>query len=146
MIVLDANVLIAVLDRTDASHQKAFDLIEEHAWDEFGASVLTIAETLVRPVRDDRGTHVRHALDALGVRSLALEAEDALSLATARATHRLRLPDAVVLHTAERTGSRLATFDRALRAAASEASITLADLPDIDPEWPEAGPADPARE
>ena len=47
MIALDASVLIAWSDAGDASHQRAFDLIEEHEWDEFATNAVVVSR--VRP-------------------------------------------------------------------------------------------------
>jgi predicted nucleic acid-binding protein len=43
-----------------------------------------------------------------------------------RHEYRLRMPDAVTLHTANSTRSELATFDEALAAAATKAVVTIA--------------------
>lgn len=51
MIVLDASVLIAFLDPTDAHHSSARDLVRSASGQALGASVLTIAEVMVAPAR-----------------------------------------------------------------------------------------------
>lgn len=67
------------------------------------------------------------ALLSIGVRVIPLEATDATELARVRNSYRLRMPDAVALHTAIRTGSELATFDEALVAAARRAGVSIAN-------------------
>lgn len=126
MIILDANVLIAFLDESDTHHDRAVDLLERRFFDGFAASVLTVAEALVHPARVDRDTEARDALAAIGVRILPIEASDAPLLAQVRNTYRVRMPDAVALHTAASTGSELATFDESLIAAAERAGLAVA--------------------
>jgi predicted nucleic acid-binding protein len=126
VIVLDANVLIGFLDGDDPHHAASVDLIERHFVDGFGSSVLTVAEALVHPTRAAREDAVMAALDSIGVQVLALDAADAAPLARVRSTYRLRMPDAVALHTALITGSKLASFDAALIAAAGRAGVVIA--------------------
>ena len=127
MIVLDANVLIGFLDATDSHHAECVDLLERRFADGFAASVLTVAEALVHPTRVDRQDAAVAALDKIGVRVIPLDASDAVALARVRNGYRLRMPDAVALHTAIDTHSELATFDAALRAAAGRAGVTIAE-------------------
>ncbi len=127
MIILDVNVLIGFLDGDDPHHAASVDLLERHFVDGFGSSVLTVAEALVHPARAGRQDAVMAALDSIGVRVIALEPADAVSLARVRSTYRLRMPDAVALHTAMTTGSRLASFDATLIAVAGRAGIALAE-------------------
>ncbi|CAN5309530.1 hypothetical protein BH09ACT2_BH09ACT2_14460 [soil metagenome] len=126
VIVLDANVLIAFLDSSDPHHAVSTELLERRFVDGFASSVLTVAEALVHPTRVDRQDAAMTALLSIGVRVIPLEATDATELARVRNSYRLRMPDAVALHTAIRTGSELATFDEALVAAARRAGISLA--------------------
>lgn len=126
VIVLDANVLIAFLDSSDPSHAVSTELLERRFVDGFASSVLTVAEALVHPTRVDRQDAAMTALLSIGVRVIPLEATDATELARVRNSYRLRMPDAVALHTAIRTGSELATFDEALVAAARRAGVSLA--------------------
>lgn len=49
MIVLDANVLIAHLDYTDALHERATDLLLDLADRQLGASPMTLADVLMGP-------------------------------------------------------------------------------------------------
>lgn len=92
----------------------------------FGSSVLTVAEALVHPTRAERQDAAMTALLRIGVRIIALEESDASELARVRTSYKLRMPDAVALHTAIRTGSELATFDDALAVVAGRAGVTLA--------------------
>jgi predicted nucleic acid-binding protein len=113
VIILDANVLIAFLDSSDPHHAASTELLERRFVDGFASSVLTVAEALVHPTRVDRQDAALTALLSIGVKVIPLEATDATELARVRNSYRLRMPDAVALHTAIRTGSELATFDEA---------------------------------
>lgn len=127
MIVLDANVIIGFLDATDPHHAASTELLERRFVDGFASSVLTVAEALVHPTRVERQDAAMTALLSIGVRVIPLEATDATELARVRNSYRLRMPDAVALHTAIRTGSKLATFDEALMAAAGRAGVSIAN-------------------
>ena len=126
MIVLDANVLIGFLDADDPHHRAAAELLERRFADGFASSVLTVAEALVHPTRVDRQDAALTALLSIGVRVLPLAASDASELARVRNSYRLRMPDAVALHTAIRTGSELATFDETFIVAAGRAGVSVA--------------------
>ncbi len=126
MIILDANVLIGFLDAADGHHDASVDLLERRFVDGFGSSVLTVAEALVHPTRAGRHDAAMTALLRIGVRVIALSASDAAALAHVRNTYRLRMPDAVALHTALSTGSDLATFDDVLVEAAGRAGVVVA--------------------
>lgn len=126
MIVLDANVLIAFLDASDAHHDDALGLFEHRFLDGFSASALTVAEALVHPVRAGRQDAALASLSAIGIQVLSLDSSAAADLARVRSQYRLRMPDAVVLHAAITTGSAVATFDESLAAAAVTAGLTVA--------------------
>lgn len=124
MIILDANVLIAYLDADDAHHSRAVDLLEQHASEGFGASVLTVAEALVYPTRHGHEERVASVLNEIGLRVLPLQAQDATPLARTRAKFGVRMPDAVALYCATQQRSMLATFDKALADAARQAGVS----------------------
>ena len=126
MIVLDANVLIGFLDSTDPHHDASIELLERHYVEGFGSSVLTVAEALVHPTRAGRQDAALAALHRIGVEVIPLSDSDAAALAGVRSTHRLRMPDAVALHTALSTESALATFDDALIGAAKLIGVGIA--------------------
>ena len=125
MIVCDANVLIGYLDDTDSHHSGVKRFVEENFVEGFGASVLTLAEALVHPAKHNKEVRSEVALRRIGMRFLHLEASDAIGLARLRSTHEVRMPDAVVVHTAMVTGSKLATTDRALARVAAEAGLSV---------------------
>lgn len=118
MIVLDASVLIAYLDRNDNYHDRAYTLLQREADEDLGVNSLTLAEVLVAPVREGRTDAVRAALLGLGVAEIEFPSETALRLAGLRASTKLKMPDCCVLLAAEHSQARLASFDDRLVAAA----------------------------
>ncbi len=124
MIVLDASVMIAILDGSDAHFPRAKDLFLRHTSERFAAHRLTLGETLVRPARVGRERAVAASLAMLGVGYLDAP-DDPVELARLRADSGLKLPDCCVLHAALREKAKLATFDARLAAAASSVAVPL---------------------
>lgn len=125
MIVLDASVLIAHLDANDVHHEESVALLRDAAGQELAANVITVAEVMVGPARARRAHVLEEALAALGVRRVALLADDAAPLATLRATTGLRMPDCCVLLTARSAGATLATMDRRLTETARRLGVVV---------------------
>lgn len=120
MIVLDASVLIAHLDSTDVHHERARSLLLDVVEEQLVASHLTLAEVLVGPARTGRLERAASALRRLAVTAIPFDDDDPPRLAAMRADSGLRLPDCCVLLVAQKTRSRLATFDQQLARAARE--------------------------
>lgn len=125
MIVLDASVLIAVLDADDPHHHRGIELLRGAASTPLSASVMTLAETLVGPSRSGIGEMARAAIDGLGVAAVPLMDDDAVSLAALRAMTGMRMPDCCVLLACSQTGGALATFDTKLATAAKTVGTAL---------------------
>lgn len=125
MIVLDAGVLIALLDGHDAHHRAARALFEEHVAETFGISPITEAEVLVRAARDGVEDRMLADLRALGVEPVLLPADAGVQLARLRAAARAKLPDCCVLLAARQAGSAVATFDAGLAEAALRAGLRV---------------------
>lgn len=123
VILLDASVLIGFLDRDDDHHERAVSLLEEHEWDEFAASVLTVAEVLVHPTRAGTQDAALAALHRIRVQLLPVPDSAALEIARVRSQYGVRMPDAVVVQAALAAGGSVATFDQSLAAAARKAGI-----------------------
>jgi predicted nucleic acid-binding protein len=116
-LILDASVVIGLLDTADAHHDRAVDDVE--AADRKGQQLLLPAsaysETLVAFARARRLDEARQAIVAMGITVVALTETIAELAAELRARHnRLRLPDAIVLATARELGARLLSYDRNL--------------------------------
>lgn len=116
--VLDAGVLIAVLDGDDAHHAAAEDLLREAfaAGDDLAVPASAYAECLVAPLQRGPGAAatVDGLLDALPARVVPITRATARVAAELRARHgrALRLPDALVVATAlDLRADRLLTTD-----------------------------------
>lgn len=121
-LILDASVLIGLLDRADAHHARAVSDVERA--DRNGSALATAAsaysETLVAFARAARTAEARDALAAMGIDVRPLTATIAERAAELRAHHRtLRLPDALVLATAQAHDADLLTYDHGLARVAS---------------------------
>jgi predicted nucleic acid-binding protein len=116
-LILDASVLIALLDTADTHHKRAIDDVE--AADQEGRQLLLPAsaysETLVAFARARRLDEARQAITGMGVTVVSLTDTIAERAAQLRARHdRLRLPDAIVLATAQELAGSVLSYDRRL--------------------------------
>ncbi|MGH2856461.1 MAG: type II toxin-antitoxin system VapC family toxin [Solirubrobacteraceae bacterium] len=130
-LILDASVLIGLLDAADARHGQAVDDVE--ATDLAGEGLLAPAsaysEVLVSFARARRISDARDAITAMGIAVTPMTNQIAESAAELRATHdRLRLPDAIVLATAKELQARLLTYDDGL-AKIARGGITADSRP-----------------
>jgi predicted nucleic acid-binding protein len=125
MIVLDANVLIAHMRQQDALHAAATRRLVTLAERRFGASVITLAEVLVGPMRTGRLGTARAVLRAFEVAELPLPPNATERLAALRAETGLKLPGCCVLLAAEETNGGVLTFDERLARAAAERSLAV---------------------
>lgn len=123
LIVVDAGVIIAILDSSDPHHASARDAL--HACLASGAHLVlptsAYAEVLVAPFRKDAESAavVDSFIDALPATVQPITRPIARAAAALRAEHggRLRLPDALVVATAlDLAAERLVTTDRRWRA------------------------------
>ena len=120
-VALDADVVIAFLDRADDQHERAVGVLRDHlaAGDEILIAASVYAEVLVRPLQRGSGGIVDEFLSAIGATVVAVDRQLARSAAGLRARHRsLRLPDAFVLAVAIEGNADLLTFDQRLRRVA----------------------------
>lgn len=116
-LIVDASVLIGLLDTSAAHHAAAVDAVE--AADLSGNDLLTPAsaysEALVSFARAGRAADAREAIVAMGIAVTPLTAAIGELAAELRAAHELlRLPDAIVLATARVVGAELLTYDERL--------------------------------
>ncbi len=124
---LDTDVVIAALDRRDPHHQLAAgglrSLIERDVT--LLLSLVTYAETLVRPAEDERT--LRTAIEAiadLGVRLVAPTPAIARDAARFR-TLAVSLADGFAMATARAHESTVGSFDRRVRRALRPAGLEL---------------------
>jgi len=116
LVVLDASVVIALLDAGDAHHTRAAAAIGRAERAALVLPASAYAEILVDPWRHglDAVAVVRRFVADLGVRIEPLSADVAERAASLRARHgALRLPDALVLATADALDAPVLTCDRA---------------------------------
>jgi predicted nucleic acid-binding protein len=123
-LILDASVLIGLLDTADAHHDRSID--DTEAADRAGTQLLVPAsaysEALVAFARAGRIYEAREAIAAMGIVVTPLTEAIAEQSAALRARHeRLRLQDAMVLATARELGSELLSYDRPLAQLADAA-------------------------
>lgn len=125
LIHLDAGVIIGFLDADDAHHAAARSALAEALddGDRLAMAASALAECLVGPSRRSPKAvrTVRDMIERLPVAVIAPDAEIAAAAALLRARRRsLRLPDALVIATAEHAGAdRLVTTDRRWPTVAS---------------------------
>jgi predicted nucleic acid-binding protein len=126
--VLDTDVVIAALDRSDAHHLKAAHVIRTviDAGVPLMLSVINYAETLARPAADE--SSLRRAVAAINALGIEL---DSPTPAIARDAARLRasnisLADGFALATARARSAAVASFDQRVRRAAKASDIELA--------------------
>lgn len=116
-LALDASVVVALFNADDVHHSRAVA--------EFGGAVdrgedLAMAasaysEIMVHALRQRRDDLIDDFVDRLGIEVIAIDRSIGRRAAELRAEHRtLRLPDALVLATAQLRGARLLTFDERL--------------------------------
>ena len=123
MIVLDANVLIALFDAADAHHAEAERLLLLEPCEPLAMSALTLTEFLIRPTAVGRQQSAETFIGNVGIVVAPVLDDDAPHLARLRAETGLKLPDVVVLWLAQSSSARLMTLDARLAEAADDAGI-----------------------
>jgi predicted nucleic acid-binding protein len=120
-LALDASVAIAVLEVTDAHHGKAVIALREHERSPFVMAASAYSEALVRPMKKGLDDAVEDFVESLQVSIVAADRRIGRRAAELRVRHRtLRLPDALVLATAQACEAELLTFDDRLARLAGE--------------------------
>jgi len=127
MIVLDANVLIGLLDPADANHAAAERLLLAHASEQFALSVLTFTEFLIRPTALGLASTAEAFVANMGVVVSPLLVDDARQLARMRTASGLKLPDAVVLWLAQASSAKVMTMDGQLAGTAAALGIDVVE-------------------
>jgi predicted nucleic acid-binding protein len=126
VIILDASVLIGHLDGRDLHHERARELLTAHADSPFGASSISLAETLVGPARSARLEVAHDALGRLAVKELPFGEDAPARLASLRAETGLKLPDCCVLLAAQDHDGAVASFDSDLTRSARSLGLAVA--------------------
>ena len=125
--VLDTDVVIAALDRSDAHHRAAAKAVRAMIEDGVPMllSVINYAEVLVRPAEDEATLRAATAaIEALGVEVTPPTAAIARDAARLRGLG-ISLADGFALATARTQGATIASFDRRVRRALKAAGVEL---------------------
>jgi len=94
----------------------------------FAVSALTGAEVMVpNPHHQPNPDYWTQVFAAFAIRVIPLTEADMSALAALRAATALKMPDAIVLHTAITHSATIATFDAALIKAAAARGVTTVD-------------------
>jgi len=119
-LILDASVVIALLDSGDKHHARAVEQVAEadEAGHDLAIPASAYAEALVAPARVGRLEDARQAIEMVGIAVAELTPAMAAAAALVRVRHkRLGLADALVLACARELRGSLLSFDRDLAAA-----------------------------
>jgi predicted nucleic acid-binding protein len=110
-----------VLDAADAHHRQAALALREHGRSPFLMPASAYSEALVRPLKRGLDDAVEEFVETLHVSIVAADRRIGRRAAELRAKHgTLRLPDALVLATAQACEAQLLTFDARLARFAGE--------------------------
>jgi predicted nucleic acid-binding protein len=126
--VLDTDVVIAALDRSDAHHRQAAKLMR--ALIDGGIprllSLINYAEALVRPAEAEASMRTAvAAMQALDIELTPPTTTIARHAARLRANHNISLADGFAIATASARQATIATFDKRVRRALRSTGIDL---------------------
>lgn len=123
-LALDASVAIGLLDTVDAHHERARAALNEHRTASLLMAASAYSEALVRPLVNGNGEAVENFVEILGVEIVAADRDIGRRAAELRAQQRsLRLPDALVLATAQMRQAPLLSFDARVMRVARELEL-----------------------
>jgi len=128
LVVLDAGVLIALLDAHDSHHSWALDFFYETVSEELAMSTLTFAEVMVHPQKEGKASEFQRSIAGLNLRFCGIGLEDAKWLSALRQRTGLKMPDAVVLNLAMSQNAALATTDGMLATQGGKEGIRVLSL------------------
>lgn len=125
-LLLDADVLIGALDRSDAHHTHARELLvgAHERRDQLSISAVNLTEVLIAPAADvSLLSAAREAIAALGVAVHQPSEAIAVDAARLRARHPISLPDAYLLASAKHLDAHIVSFDRKVQQAAARERV-----------------------
>jgi predicted nucleic acid-binding protein len=98
LIILDASIVIALLDPKDTLHAAALGASIAQAGEDLRVPASALAEILVVPARAGRMEEVREKIQLLDLGVIPIGEDIAVEAARLRGRHRsLRLPDALII-------------------------------------------------
>jgi predicted nucleic acid-binding protein len=116
-VALDASVAIALFTETDAHHERARIELDSalDSGEVLSMAASAYSEIMVHAVRREHGDLIDRFVDRLRIEIVPADRKIGQRAAELRSAHQwLRLPDALVLATAQLRGARLLTFDERL--------------------------------
>ncbi|MGA8016510.1 MAG: PIN domain-containing protein [Candidatus Dormiibacterota bacterium] len=127
LIVVDASILIALLDSNDGLHSAATKALVAHAADDLSIPASAYSEALVRPARAGRLAEARAVVGSLLLAVAPLTEAIAEEAAVLRARRLgVRLPDALVIATGTSlSADRILTGDARWRHLASSVEVVV---------------------
>jgi len=123
VIVLDAKVLISYWGTPDVHTNRAFEVLDTE--EELILHPVTLAESLVGPVRIGREADAAEDFARLGIERHTPQFDEPVRVARLRAESALKLPDVYVLATAMELDATLATFDQRLADVARARGVAV---------------------
>jgi predicted nucleic acid-binding protein len=125
LIVVDASILIALLDSNDSLHSAATTALLAHTGDDLTIPASAYSEALVRPARAGRLAEAKAVVGSLLLMVTPLTEAIAEAAAMLRAGHQgLRLPDALVIASGTSLNAdRILTGDARWRQLASSVEV-----------------------
>ena len=125
LIVVDASILIALLDSNDSLHSAATTALLAHAGDDLTIPASAYSEALVQPARTGRLAGARAVVGSLLLMVAPLTEAIAEAAAMLRAGHQgLRLPDALVIASGTSLNAdRILTGDSRWRQLAASVEV-----------------------
>lgn len=124
-VILDSSALIALYSDQDKHHGWAMKMFLETIEFQLVMPALTYAEALIHPLRAGKKKEFQAGVRGLGIDISSIASESVDQIAELRASTKLRMPAAVVLHEAISTNSAIATTDQLLAKAASSLSLPV---------------------
>lgn len=124
-LVLDAGVLIGLVNTKDKHHTWALGIMNQTLVHALCMGVVNYAECLVAPAAAGKLDLFKERTAGLGIQVIHLLASEAFGLAEVRAVNALKMPDSAALHLAVTLEAELATTDIKLAQAARQLGLRV---------------------
>ena len=115
-LVLDSSVVIALMERNNERHSMVLEHFS-NSENTFILSAITVSEVLVRPAQNGNSLEASKNLKRFTDEIVDVNFDIAVAAAEIRASHSLKLPDAIISATATLARATLVTLDRKLAKA-----------------------------